>query len=114
MVRERPPRHLVDLEPLDARRLSEFLYHAEVLSAADTENRATDLADHRSVPVVEIIRRLTAGREGLVSRLEFVTKEQVAIVAVHPRLQKPMRLMDWVYFVDEHDDHHLAQALRAI
>jgi len=106
--------HLVDLEPLDARRLSEFLHHAKVLSAADTENRATELANHRSVPVEEIIRRLTAGREGLVRRLELLTKEQVTIVAVHPRLQQPMRLMDWVYFVAEHDDHHLAQARRAI
>jgi uncharacterized damage-inducible protein DinB len=106
--------HLVDLEPLDNRRLSEFLNHAEVLSAADVENRATKLADHRSVPAVEIIRRLAAGREGLVRRLERLAEGEVGIVAVHPRLQKPMRLLDWVYFVAEHDDHHLAQARKAI
>jgi hypothetical protein len=106
--------HLADLEPLDDRRLSEFLNRAEVLSAADIENRATELADHRTVPVIEIIRRLTAGREGLVRRLEPLTEEQVGIVAIHPRLRKPIRLMDWVYFVAEHDDHHLAQARRAI
>jgi hypothetical protein len=106
--------HLVDLKALDDRRLNEFLNHAKVLSAADIENRATELADHRRVPVVKIIRRLTAGREGLVRRLELLTEEQVAIVAIHPRLQKPMRLMDWVYFVAEHDDHHLAQARRTI
>jgi|SRR5579864_421398 len=106
--------HLVDLEWLDDRRLSEFLNRAKVLSAADVENRATELAAHRGVPVVEIIRRLTAGREGLVRRLELLTEDHVAIVAIHPRLQKPMRLMDWVYFVAEHDDHHLAQARRAI
>lgn len=63
---------------------------------------------------MKIIRRLTAGRGGLVRRLELLTEEQVAIVAIHPRLQKPMRLMDWVYFVAEHDDHHLAQARRAL
>jgi len=106
--------HLVDLAGLDDRRLNEFLNHTKVLSAADIENRATELADHRSVPVVEIIRRLTAGREGLVRRLELLTEEQVAIVAIHPRLEESMRLTDWVYFVAEHDDHHLAQARRAI
>jgi uncharacterized damage-inducible protein DinB len=106
--------HLVDLEPLDVRRLSEFLNHAEILSAADIENHATESADHRRVPMMEIIRRLTVGREELVRRLELLTEEQVVIVAIHPRLQKPMRLMDWVYFVAEHDDHHLAQARRAI
>jgi uncharacterized damage-inducible protein DinB len=106
--------HLVDLEPLDDRRLSEFLNHAEVLSAADTANRATEVAGHRSVPIAEIIRRLTAGRDALVRRLEVMTVEQIATVAIHPRLQKPMRVLDWVYFVAEHDDHHLAQARRAI
>jgi hypothetical protein len=29
--------------------------------------------------------------------------------AVHPRLQQPMRLVDMLYFVAEHDDHHLAR-----
>ena len=106
--------HLADLESLDGRRLSEFLSHAKVLSAADMENRATEIADHRSVPIVEIIRKLTFGREALVHRLEELQVDQVGIVAFHPRLQKPMRLLDWLYFVAEHDDHHLAQARRAI
>jgi hypothetical protein len=29
-------------------------------------------------------------------------------VAIHPRLNKPMRLTDHLFFVAEHDDHHLA------
>jgi len=73
--------HLADLAPLDDRRLSELLHHAEVLSAADIENRATKLANHRRVPVMEIIRRLTAGREDMLPRLELLTEEQIAIVA---------------------------------
>jgi hypothetical protein len=106
--------HLADLGPLDDRRLSEFLHHAEVLSAADIENRATKLANHRRVPVMEIMRRLTAGRGDMVRQLELLTEEEIAIVAIHPRLRKPMRVMDWIYFLAEHDDHHLAQARRAI
>lgn len=106
--------HLADLESLDGRRLSEFLNHADVLSAADMENRATEIADHRSVPIADIIRRLATSREDLVRRLEGLTEDQLEIVALHPRLQKPMRLLDWAYFVAEHDDHHLAQARRVI
>ena len=102
--------HLADLELPDGRRLREFLNHAEVLSAADTENGVTEISDQGSVPIVEIIRKLTAGREALVNRLDELKADQVAIVAIHPRLQKPMRLLDWMYFVAEHDDHHLAQA----
>jgi hypothetical protein len=49
-----------------------------------------------------------------VHRLEELKVDQVAIVAIHPRLQTPMRLLDWIYFVAEHDDHHFAQARRVI
>ncbi|MGA3093276.1 MAG: DinB family protein [Terriglobales bacterium] len=106
--------HLVDLEPLDDQRLSEFMNHAEVLSAADMENRSTEIADHRRVPIAEILRRLTAGREALAHRLEELKEDQAGIIAIHPRLQEPMRLVDWIYFVAEHDDHHLALARRTI
>jgi hypothetical protein len=27
---------------------------------------------------------------------------------MHPRLKQPMRLVDHLFFVAEHDDHHLA------
>jgi hypothetical protein len=106
--------HLVDLQPLDDRRLQEFLNGAQVLSAADVENRVTETAGHRNVPMASIIRRLTIGREDLVQRLETLTEEQVARAALHPRLQKPMRLLDWAYFLAEHDDHHLASARAGI
>jgi uncharacterized damage-inducible protein DinB len=29
-------------------------------------------------------------------------------ISVHPRLNQPMRLIDSLYFVAEHDDHHIA------
>lgn len=106
--------HLVDLEPLDDRRLSEFLCHKEMLSAADMENHATENADHRSTPVAEIVSKLTVVRDALVRRLEVLTEEQIGIVAIHPRLRTPMRLLDWVYFLAEHDDHHLSLARRVI
>jgi hypothetical protein len=32
--------------------------------------------------------------------------------ATHPRLEQPMRLLDWIFFVAEHDDHHLAHVTR--
>src|ERR1700691_5464065 len=102
--------HLIDLEPLDDRRLDEFLNRAEVLSAADIENRATENGNHRRVPIADISRRLAAGRERLIRRLEMLTEKEVEITARHPRLQKPMRLLDWAYFLAEHDDHHLALA----
>lgn len=102
--------HLIDLELLDDRRLDEFLNRAEVLSAADMRNRATEDGNHRRIPIADLIRRLAAGRARLLRRFEILTAEEVKITALHPRLQKPMRLLDWAYFLAEHDDHHLALA----
>ena len=102
--------HLIDLQPLDDQRLEQFLKRVDVLSPADIENRATERADHRHDAMASILERLAAGRERLVRRLEALTEEELAIVALHPRLQKAMRTLDWAYFVAEHDDHHLAVA----
>jgi hypothetical protein len=64
--------------------------------------------------MADILARLAAGRHSLANRLERLTEEEIGITAIHPRLRKPMRILDWVYFVCEHDDHHLALARRAI
>jgi len=106
--------HLDDLQPLDDRRLGEFLSRVQILSPADMSNRATDEANHRGTAIAEILSRLSTGRSGLVGELEALSETEVAITALHPRLQKPMRLLDWAYFVAEHDDHHLAKARRVI
>jgi len=77
----------------------------------DTQRaRATENGNHRQVPVADLTRRLAAGRDRLIRRLEILTEMEVEITARHPRLQKPMRLLDWAYFLAEHDDHHLALA----
>lgn len=106
--------HLIELQPLDERRLREFLRRAKVLSPADPDNRATEDANYRDVAIGDILTRLRVGRHELVGRLEILSEQQVAITALHPRLQKPMRLLDWAYFISEHDDHHLAHAAKAI
>jgi uncharacterized damage-inducible protein DinB len=106
--------HLVDLEALDKKRLGEFQNRVAVLSPADMGNRATEEGKHRETPIAEILERMRSGRIALVQKLEQLTPDEVAIVAVHPRLQQPMRLLDWAYFVAEHDDHHLVHARKAI
>ena len=106
--------HLVDLQQLDEQRLREFLGHAPVLSMADLQNRATELANHRQRPIADILRKLAAARNEFVNKLEILTNEEVGIASIHPRLNKSIRLLDWVYFLAEHDDHHLAHARQVI
>jgi DinB superfamily len=105
--------HLTDLHPLDAARLKDFLAGAKMLTAADMTNPATEAADHNRVPIALLLERMRAARQGWILQLEELGEEEVARVAVHPRLKQPMRLLDWAYFIAEHDDHHLARARQA-
>ena len=42
-------------------------------------------------------------------RVEKIEPELFSRTMLHPRLKAPMRLVDHLYFVAEHDDHHLAR-----
>jgi DinB superfamily len=102
--------HLDDLHALDERRLREYLSGASVLTAADPANRLTYETDHDAVTAAEIVARFGAHRGELVAAMERLSEAQVAATSTHPRLRRPLRLIDWAYFVAEHDDHHLAAA----
>jgi len=106
--------HLTDLHPLDEKRLKEYMAGAPALSGADMTNRATEAADHNHVPIALLLERMRTTRGGWVLKLEGLSEEEIARTATHPRLKQPMRLLDWVYFIAEHDDHHLARARQAI
>src|SRR6266496_718835 len=104
---------LADLDLLNEQRLHEFLAGTPVLSAADPKNRITEAAGHNQVPMALLLERLRTNRFNWVRKLEALNEDEVARTAFHPRLQQPMRLLDWAYFVAEHDDHHLALARQA-
>lgn len=106
--------HLDDLHELDDKRLDEFLAGAAVLSAADMTNQTTHTANHNARAVGDILDRLRLHREALVRRMDSLSMEDVVRSCTHPRLQVRIRLIDWAYFVAEHDDHHLVRARRAI
>jgi hypothetical protein len=106
--------HLADLHELDEKRLREFLAGATVLSAADMTNSLTEAANHNQAPIAVILERLRSHRLEWVSKLEMLSEEEVARSALHPRLQQPMRVLDWAYFVAEHDDHHLVRVRQAV
>ena len=100
--------HLYDLEELHEGRLDDFLAGLEVLRAADMTNKKTHVAQHNSNSIENLLSQFRATRRRFVERLEDVSEEIVTRSAMHPRLQKPMRLMDMAIFSAEHDDHHLA------
>ncbi len=101
--------HLFDLDELHDSRIDDFLSGASVLRAADMTNRKTDTANHNASSIEAVLHVFRKARSRFVQRLEVLDDRQVALVAEHPRLKQPMRLVDMVYFVAEHDDHHLAR-----
>lgn len=100
--------HLWDLDGLHEGRLEDYARGVEVLRAADMRNRKTEEAGHNDARLEEILAAFRAARQRFVRRLEALNDTEVATSALHPRLQKQMRVIDMAYFTAEHDDHHLA------
>ena len=98
----------MDLEALWAERLGDFERGAERLAVADLDNRRTHDANHNAAPLANILSAFRSARTALVDRLDGYDEAMVVRSALHPRLQQPMRVLDHVLFVAEHDDHHLA------
>ena len=101
--------HLADLEPLWPARLEDYLAGAEKQTAADLTNRKTHEAGHDQRPVAEILQAFRTSRMAFVEKLEGLSADVFSRTALHPRLNTSMRLVDHLFFVAEHDDHHLAR-----
>ena len=104
--------HLGDLEGLWARRTEELLRAEGELSAADMSNRATRERDHNARAIAAIVAEFRVARGRWTDRLDACSDADVARSSLHPRLKRPMRLVDLCFFVAEHDDHHLAVVTR--
>jgi uncharacterized damage-inducible protein DinB len=102
--------HLLDLEPLWLARVEDFVAAGSQLTAADLKNQKTHEANHNARPLEHILTGFRAARERLLKRVDELDASLLASRAIlHPRLKTPMRLVDHLYFVAEHDDHHLAR-----
>jgi len=101
--------HLFDLDALTLDRIEQYVAGVSVMVPADITNKATTAANYNDVPAETISRSFRQRRMQIVNRLEGLDAELFAHSAVHPRLNVPMRLVDFVFFQAEHDDYHLAR-----
>jgi uncharacterized damage-inducible protein DinB len=101
--------HLLDLEPLWLARIEDFITGGTTLTAADLTNRKTHEANHNAGPLEDIFSKFREARWRLTNRIGELAPELFSRTMLHPRLKQPMRLVDHLYFVAEHDDHHLAR-----
>jgi uncharacterized damage-inducible protein DinB len=100
--------HLYDLEALWRKRFRDFGEGRSHLTAADLSNKKTWDADHNERSLDELGNMFLMERQKLLEIIYPFDEIQLSQTAIHPRLQQPMRLIDSLYFVAEHDDHHLA------
>ena len=101
--------HLLDLEPLWLARVEDYVTGSSELTVADLQNRKTSEANHNARPLEEILSGFRAARARLLERVSELGPSLFSRAIPHPRLRTPMRLADHLYFVAEHDDHHLAR-----
>jgi uncharacterized damage-inducible protein DinB len=101
--------HLLDLEALWLARVEDYVAVSEQLAVADLRNRKTDEANYNARALEEILAEFRTARGRLLRRVRELDASLFARAIPHPRLKTPMRLVDHLYFVAEHDDHHLAR-----
>ena len=100
--------HLYDLEELWWKRLEDFRRNKTVLTAADMSNAKTTEAAHNKKSLEQLLQLFTAERQRTLETIYQFDHLMLSKTALHPRLNKPMRLVDSLFFVAEHDDHHIA------
>jgi len=101
--------HLLDMGPLWLGRVEDFVSEKDTLTVADLSNRKTEEANHNAKDLSKILAEFRKERMSLLNRVEGLSADNFGRTLLHPRLKQPMRLVDHLYFVAEHDDHHLAR-----
>jgi hypothetical protein len=106
--------HLLDIGALEQTRLAEYAAGKERLSPADLLNRKTTDARYNEQDISELLSEFRRARGAIVQKLEDTDESFAERSAIHPRLGKAMRLVDFALFIAEHDDHHLAAITRIL
>ena len=101
--------HLFDLEELWLGRLDDYDNGLATLRAADLTNRKTTEAGYNARSVKDILAAFRLSRFAMIDRMEARDARYFERSALHPRLKTPMRAVDLMLFVAEHDDYHLTR-----
>ena len=99
--------HLINVEALFIGRLDDYEAGLEELRPADMSNMATEQSTYNDQDIESILTRFREVREGYLARLDHQPEDYFAKIAWHPRLEKPMRVVDQLEFQVAHDAHHL-------
>jgi len=99
--------HLLSSESLFLGRLDDYENNLPALRPARFEDNPTDKANFNEKDIQSILDEFRARRETYLRRLDALQPVDFDKASFHPRLKKPMRLCDMLFFHAEHDQHHL-------
>ena len=100
--------HLSDLEDLWWKRLMDFRENKTILTTADLNNTKTKEAEHNHKTLDHLMQAFIIERQKMLETVYDFDSVMLSRISVHPRLNQSMRLIDSLFFVAEHDDHHIA------
>ncbi len=106
--------HLIDLEPLFYKRLKELEAFEKELVGADMSNAKTHAANHNSRSLEALLEEFSSLRRNFIGDFLAMPAAAHKHAAMHPRLHIPMKPVDLLFFIAEHDDHHLATIFEII
>ena len=105
--------HLFILEQLWQTRIIDIIREQPILTAADLDNKATTEGGFNEMKIDNVIADFEKARKITLKQLDLLGSNDLLKQSMHPRVKQPMRIQDHIYFVAEHDAHHVA-AIRDI
>lgn len=106
--------HLIILESLWQKRFVDIQNQKPVMSPADLNNKATDDAVFNQYSIDRLLTEFVEKRTKTLYQLSHLKDFPDSIRSLHPRLNQEMRVVDLMYFVAEHDEHHIHSILQLV
>lgn len=99
--------HLFLLEIIWRARFQEINDGKKMMSPADLNNTATTRSSFNKLSITELTKCFWYERIKTIDFLKSLNSDDILKSSIHPRLNQPMRVIDLMYFVAEHDQHHM-------
>jgi len=100
--------HLIVLQDRFEERVTDFELRRTRLCVIDLSDQERMLAGQRVRSLGDVLEELHLKRKAFLRRVERLSRASLLHVASHPCKDRPMRPMDMLLWIAEHDDHHLA------
>jgi len=95
--------HLCNCEEIWLGRVEDILTRKEIFE------RRTLKTELQSEDIQVLLSNFSAARNKLIDLVQNMDEPTASLTINHPRLQRPIRLIDSLFSTAEHDDHHLAK-----